>query len=99
MGESISNEEVLFNLLEELYNLNHRQWQNRIMYTLLDREHASYMIIKEKFEEVPDLLVYRCLRELIAEGLIIKEGEKGKIQYSFTPEGKMLAPILVQVQK
>ena len=99
MEESPSNEVILFNILEELYDLNHRQWKKRIMLTLLSQEQAPYRRIKESFLEVPDMLVYRCIRELMLEGMILRNSDEGHVCYSFTQEGKALAPILAEVQQ
>lgn len=98
MEEPSRNEVILFNILEELYELNNRQWKQRIFLVLLDQEDASYRRIKERFLEVPDMLVYRCIKELILEGMILKENEHGLSHYRFTDEGRALAPILTEVQ-
>ena len=45
------------------------------------------------------MLVYRCLRELILEGMIVRESDKGKVSYRFTEEGRTLAPILADVEE
>lgn len=97
--EVTNNEMMLFNILEELYELNHKEWKRRIIAVLTKNEEASFRQIKEKFLEIPDMLVYRCLHEMRAEGMIYRDNESGYVRYSFTPEGKALVPILEEVQK
>lgn len=98
MGEVSNSELVLFNILEELYALNHTEWKKRIMSVLSKEEHASFRQIKKEFLKIPDMLVYRCLREMIMEGMMIKQSKEGYVTYSFTEEGRALAPILEEVQ-
>ena len=98
MSEVSNNELVLFNILEELYELNHTEWKRRVMSVLSKEDHASFRKIKEEFLKIPDMLVYRCLREMIIEGIIIRRSKAGYTTYSFTEEGRALAPILEEVQ-
>ena len=99
MNEVVNEEIILFNILEELYELNHSEWKKRVIEVLMKEDTASYFKIKEKFIKIPDMLVYRCLRELMLEGMIVRESDRGKVSYRFTEEGKTLAPILADVEE
>lgn len=96
MSEMMDNEVILFNILEELYALNEKKWKERIISLLLNEQQVSYRKIKECFLDLPDLLVYRCIRELVLQGMILTNHEKGMVTYGFTQEGRDLAPILLE---
>lgn len=98
MSEVSNSELVLFNILEELYALNHTEWKRRVMSVLSKEDSASFRQIKKEFLKIPDMLVYRCLREMIMEGMIIRHSKEGYVTYSFTEEGRTLAPILEEVR-
>lgn len=88
------DEEVLFKLLEELYLLNCEDWKRRIIMCMVQDKKSSYRSIKEELIEVPDLLAYRCLKEMIKEKLIERKEENGEIRYSLLDEAGYLAGIL-----
>lgn len=99
MKAHLKEEVVFFNILEEIYNLNHKKWEKQIMLTLLTHQEVPYTKIKEQLPEIPDLLAYRCIREMITEGMILRNSKAGQTYYTFTQEGRALAPILQEMIK
>lgn len=91
MDNEERNDDALFNLLEELYALHHRNWKKRILMTIVEKKKASYRPIKDELLEVPDLLVYRCIRELIKEEVVKREEEQHRIYYRLMDEQQYLA--------
>lgn len=94
MDNEERNDEALFNLLEELYALHHRRWKTRILMTIVQKKKAHYRPIKEELLEVPDLLVYRCIRELIKEEVVKREKEEHRTYYRLIDEKQYLAHTL-----
>ena len=88
------DEEVLFKLLEELYLLNCEDWKRRIIMCMVQAKKSSYRSIKEELIEVPDLLAYRCLKEMIKEKLVERKEEKKKIRYRLSDEAGYLVAML-----
>lgn len=80
MNEISVFDDAVFKLLDELYRLNHRKWQKQILTAVAQGEKKNYRQLKAKLQEVPDLLVYRCIEELV-DGQVLKR-IKDK-QYTF----------------
>lgn len=72
---SIYNDTV-YEFFDELYKQNHREWKKRILSVVKEKHIVTFKQIKEGLEEVTDLLVYRCIKDLIVGQVLIKERKK-----------------------
>lgn len=90
-----NEEQTLFKLLDELYTLNHENWKRRILMLIVQKKRVSYRVIKEELLEVPELLVYKCIRELMKEEVIERKEEAlHKVIYGLTDEEKYINDVL-----
>lgn len=88
-------EQTLFQLLDQLYALNHENWKRRILMLIVQKKQVSYGEIKGELLEVPELLVYKCIRELMKEEMIErKETECHKRRYGLLDEEKYINDVL-----
>ena len=73
MKEISIYDDPIYGLLEELYRLNRNKWYKAILNIIMQQE-TSYAQVKEELSDVPEILIYRCLEELI-EGKVIRKLE------------------------
>ena len=81
MGEISVFDDTIYNFFDELFRVNHRKWKKQILQFMAKEEKMSYEQIKAKLEEVPELLVYRCIQELVTGQVLIKKQEDKTIYY------------------
>lgn len=99
MDEISVYDDPIFELLEKLYRLNHRKWKKEILQSVLEAREANYAQIKKVLKEVPDLLAYRCIKELVAGGVLRRiKNEKG-IFYSVEEKASYVQEILREIIK
>lgn len=97
MSEISVFDDTIFGLLDELYKLNHKSWKKRILLTTIEHKTVTYKQIKEELLEVPELLAYRCIKELVT-GKILKRKEEGKRGvYTLADDGKYIREILKEL--
>lgn len=88
-------EQTIFRLLDELYSLNRDNWKRRIIMLIVQKKQVSYLEIKEELLEVPELLVYKCIRELMKEELVERrEAAAHRIIYELADEEKYINDVL-----
>lgn len=77
------------------------KWKPIILYHLGQAGVQRYSELKRNLPEVTDRMLTRQLRELEADGLIIREVFRQvppRVEYSLTPQGLGLFPILVTMR-
>lgn len=90
-----SEEQTIFRLLDELYSLNKDNWKRRILMLIVQNKQVSYAAVKEELLEVPELLVYKCIRELMKEELVErKESVAHKMIYELADEERYINDVL-----
>lgn len=86
-------DDPIYGLLEAIYRIHYKEWYQTILTAML-KEVISYEQAKCLLEDVPELLVYRCLEELV-EGQVIKRlGNKQNRKYGLMEESNYLKGIL-----
>lgn len=94
MSEISVFDDTIFELLEELYRLNSRSWKRRILLVLVQHKQATYKGIKEELLEVPDILVYRCIQELVKGEIVRRTEENRHVVYSLIDASGYVKEIL-----
>lgn len=97
MHEISVYDDAVFHLLEELYRLNHRRWKKNLLNIMVQGEKRNYKQLKAQIEEVPDLLAYRCIQELV-QGKVLKRIKEGRqILYLLEDENIYIRNILKEL--
>lgn len=94
MDQSGIFDETIFNFFEELYRLNNGNWKKRILLAIVQYKETTYKQIKEDLLEVPDLLVYRCIQELMKMEVISRTHKNKRSFYSLVNENKYMQDVL-----
>lgn len=81
MGEISVFDDTIYNFFDELFRVNHRKWKKQILQFMAKEEKMSYGQIKAKLQEVPELLVYRCIQELVIGQVLIRKQEEKTSYY------------------
>lgn len=94
MSEISIYDDAVFHLMEELYKLNHKRWKKTILGIMAQGEKKNYKVLKEQLPEVPDLLVYRCIQELVENQVLRRMKEENQVFYILEQENIYIKDIL-----
>ncbi len=97
MSEISIYDDAVFRLLEELYKLNHRRWKKNLLQIMNPGEIRNYRELKAQLPEVPDLLAYRCIQELVHGQVFKRIKESGQTCYVLEDENIYIRDILTQL--
>ena len=81
MSEISIFDDTIYHFFDELFRVNHKRWKKQILQFMEKEEKVSYGQIKAKLQEVPELLVYRCIQELVTGQVLIRKQEEKSIYY------------------
>ncbi|PRX98665.1 winged helix-turn-helix transcriptional regulator [Allonocardiopsis opalescens] len=76
-----------------------RRWNGAVLQSL-SAGPLRYRELKRRIPEVGDTMLSQRLRELEAEGLLVREVDAGppvRVSYALTPKGAALAPVLAAI--
>lgn len=99
MSEISIYDDAVFQLLEELYRLNHRRWKKNILSIMTKGEKRNYKQLKAQLEEVPDLLAYRCIQELVNGKVLRSIKEEKQTFYVLEDENIYIRDILEAIKQ
>lgn len=99
MSEISVYDDAVFQLLEELYRLNHRKWKNNILSIMTKGEKRNYKQLKTQLEKVPDLLAYRCIQELVNGKVLRRIKEEKQTFYVLEDENIYIRDILEAIKQ
>lgn len=94
MGEISVFDDTIYNFFDELFRVNHRKWKKQILQFMAKEEKMSYKRIKAKLEEVPEILVYRCIQELVTRQVLVRKCEEKNIYYMLNERTLYIREIL-----
>lgn len=91
-------DDTIYHFFNELFRVNHRKWKKQILQLMAEHKRMSYHQIKVKLEEVPELLVYRCIQELVTGEVLIRKQEERAIYYTLSVKNLYIREILKACQ-
>ena len=97
MHEISVYDDAVFHLLEELYRLNHRRWKKNLLNIMTQGEKRNYTQLKTQLPEVPDLLAYRCIQELVQGKVLRRTKERRQTFYQLEDENIYIRDILKEL--
>lgn len=97
MNEISVFDDAIYGLLETIYELNYKRWYQTILSMLIKQE-LSYKQIREELNEVPEILLYRCLEELVQGQVIRKSGNRTKRLYGLAQSSSYLQGLLQELE-
>ena len=92
--------ETCCSLYHHAIELIGKRWTGAILLVLMDGA-CHFSQIRELVPEISDRLLSERLKELEAEGIVVRrviEGSPVRVEYSLTPKGKALEPVVSQLK-
>ncbi len=77
-----------------------KRWTGAILLVLMDGA-CHFSQVRDLVPEISDRLLSERLKELEAEGIVVRrviEGSPVRVEYSLTPKGKALEPVVSQLK-
>ena len=99
MSEISVYDDAIFQLMEELYKLNHRRWKKNILNIMTQGAQRTYKELKAQLPEVPDLLAYRCIQELVHGSVLRRVKQDKQTFYILEDENIYIKDILSAIKK
>ena len=91
-------DDTIYHFFNELFQVNHRKWKKQILQLIVKHEEVSYQQLKVKLQEVPELLIYRCIQELVTGEVLIRKQEERAIYYTLSVKNLYIREILKACQ-
>ncbi len=83
--------------LEYALSLVGGKWKLRILSALADRKGMRYGEIRQRVEGITDMMLSQSLKELAADGMIVRTQYQEippRVEYSITKDGASLLPVI-----
>lgn len=78
------------------------KWKSRVICVLAAKETLRYSALRKEMSNITDAVLAATLKELIADGMLERkqfDEIPPRVEYSLTPKGKSVVPILQSICK